>query len=95
MTAMRGLVSRQITIMSQNEAIPSNNSLISLQSDPWKWRQGNYSSYNHHSSDAKKSCWCKNGIEDKLKSDASQRPEAGLYTSHWEWNFSDGTINMM
>jgi hypothetical protein len=87
--------------MSQNEAIPSNNSLISLQSDPRKWRQGkgDYSSYNHHhhhhSSDAKKCCWCKDGIEDTLKSDESKRPEAGLYTSHWEWNFSDGTINMM
>ena len=94
MNAMRGLVSRQITIMSQNEAIPSNNSLISLQSDPWKWRQGENSSYNnhyhhHHSSNAKKSCWCKDGIEDIWESDESKRPEAGLYTSHWEWKRLD------
>jgi hypothetical protein len=72
MNAMKGLMSRQIKIVSGNEIkskMPARNPAL----DPWTWDNYNYG------------CWIMNGSNHQNLNTKSKRPESGMYCSHWEW----------
>ena len=77
LNAMKGLVSRQMKIMSENEKTKLSHN---PQNDPWCDRGGQ----------CRGGLWYNNSTGSYRNANQNSHPESGLYCSHWEWKDQDG-----